>query len=84
MKLALYWMKTITPQISVHLFHLVNPERIKNFSSYFEAVDEFLNNLIVNSDVSKNLDLEKRIELLEHDMKEQEKAKNLVISKSAN
>jgi predicted ribosome quality control (RQC) complex YloA/Tae2 family protein len=61
----------------------VNPERIKNFSSYSDAVDEFLNNLIVNSDVSKNLDLEKRIELLEHDLQEQEKAKDLVISKSA-
>jgi predicted ribosome quality control (RQC) complex YloA/Tae2 family protein len=60
----------------------VNPERIKNFSSYSDAVDEFLNNLIVNSDVSKNLDLEKRIELLEHDLQEQEKAKSLVISKS--
>jgi predicted ribosome quality control (RQC) complex YloA/Tae2 family protein len=61
----------------------VNPERIKNFSSYSDAVDEFLNNLIVNSDVSKNLDIEKRIELLEHDLQEQEKAKDLVISKSA-
>ena len=29
-------------------------------------------------------ELEKRIELLEHDLKEQEKAKNLVISKSNN
>jgi predicted ribosome quality control (RQC) complex YloA/Tae2 family protein len=61
----------------------VNLERIKKFSSYSDAVDEFLNNLIVNSDVSKNLDLEKRIELLEHDLQEQEKAKDLVISKSA-
>src|SRR5919112_985323 len=60
----------------------VNLERIKNFRSYSDAVDEFLNNLIVNSDVSKNLDLEKRIELLEHDLQEQEKAKDLVISKS--
>ena len=34
----------------------VNLERIKNFRSYSDAVDEFLNNLIVNSDVSKNLD----------------------------
>jgi predicted ribosome quality control (RQC) complex YloA/Tae2 family protein len=60
----------------------VNSERIKNFSLYPDAVDEFLNNLIVNSDASKNSDLEKRLELLEHDLQEQEKAKSLVISKS--
>ncbi|MBA3750149.1 MAG: NFACT family protein [Nitrosopumilus sp.] len=61
----------------------VDSERIKNFDSYQDAVDEFLNNLIVNSDASKNSDLEKHIELLEHDLQEQEKAKSLVISKSA-
>jgi len=61
----------------------VNSNQIKNFSSYSDAVDEFLNYLIVNSDATKNSDLEKRLELLEHDLEEQEKAKSLVISKSA-
>jgi predicted ribosome quality control (RQC) complex YloA/Tae2 family protein len=41
-----------------------------------------LNYLIINSDASKYSELEKRIEILEHDIKEQEKAKNFVISKS--
>ena len=57
-------------------------ERIKRFSSYFDAIDIYLNYLIINSDASKYSELEKRIEILEHDIKEQEKAKNLVISKS--
>jgi predicted ribosome quality control (RQC) complex YloA/Tae2 family protein len=61
----------------------VDLNHVKNFGSYSDAVDEFLNNLIVNSDATKNSDLEKRLELLEHDLQEQEKAKNLVISKSA-
>ncbi len=61
----------------------VDINQIRKFSSYSDAVDEFLNNLIVNSDATKNSDLEKRLELLEHDLQEQEKAKNLVISKSA-
>ena len=69
--------------ISPFIPYSINSDRVKNFSSYSDAVDEFLNYLIINSDASKNSDLEKRIELLEHDLQEQEKAKSFVISKSS-
>lgn len=68
--------------ISPFIPYSINSDRVKNFISYSDAVDEFLNYLIINSDASKNSDLEKRIELLEHDLQEQEKAKSFVISKS--
>ena len=69
-------------EISPFIPYNPNSERIKKFGSYFEAVDVYLNYLIINSDASKYSELEKRIEILEHDIKEQEKAKNLVILKS--
>src|SRR5919107_1922647 len=69
-------------EISPFIPYNTNSERIKKFSSYFEAVDVYLNYLIINSDASKYSELEKRIEILEHDINEQEKAKNLVILKS--
>src|SRR5919107_1368625 len=69
-------------EISPFIPYNINPQRIKKFSSYFEAVDVYLNYLIINSDASKYSELEKRIETLEHDIKEQEKAKDLVILKS--
>ncbi|MER5174434.1 MAG: ribosome rescue protein RqcH [Candidatus Nitrosocosmicus sp.] len=68
--------------ISPFIPYSINSDRVKTFISYSDAVDEFLNYLIINSDASKNSDLEKRIELLEHDLQEQEKAKSFVISKS--
>ncbi len=68
--------------ISPFIPYSMSSDRIKKFSSYYDAVDEYLNYLIINSDASKNSELEKRIELLEHDLQEQEKAKNFVISKS--
>jgi predicted ribosome quality control (RQC) complex YloA/Tae2 family protein len=68
--------------ISPFIPYSINSDRIKKFNSYSEAVDEYLNYLIINSDASKNTELEKRIELLEHDLQEQEKAKSFVISKS--
>ncbi len=69
--------------ISPFIPYFINSDRVKKFSSYSDAVDEFLNYLIINSDASKNTELEKRIELLEHDLQEQEKAKSFVISKSS-
>jgi predicted ribosome quality control (RQC) complex YloA/Tae2 family protein len=69
--------------ISPFIPYSINSDRIKKFNSYSEAVDEYLNYLIINSDASKNSELEKRIELLEHDLQEQEKAKSFVISKSS-
>ena len=68
--------------ISPFIPYSISSDRIKKFSSYYDAVDEYLNYLIINSDASKNSELEKRIELLEHDLQEQEKAKSFVISKS--
>ncbi len=68
--------------ISPFIPYSINSDRIKKFNSYYEAVDVYLNYLIINSDASKNSELEKRIELLEHDLQEQEKAKSFVISKS--
>jgi predicted ribosome quality control (RQC) complex YloA/Tae2 family protein len=68
--------------ISPFIPYSISSDRIKKFNSYYDAVDEYLNYLIINSDASKNSELEKRIELLEHDLQEQEKAKSFVISKS--
>lgn len=68
--------------ISPFLPYNIDSKCVKSFDTYFDAIDEFLNYLITHSDAFKNSDLEKKIELLEHDLHEQEKAKNFVILKS--
>jgi predicted ribosome quality control (RQC) complex YloA/Tae2 family protein len=55
---------------------------IKRFDSYSDAIDEFLNYNILNNSTTRNSELEKQIESIGHDLNEQEKAKELVISKS--
>ena len=68
--------------ISPFIPYNINSKYVKSFNTYFDAIDEFLNYLITHSDAFKNSDLEKKIEILEHDLHEQEKAKNFVILKS--
>jgi predicted ribosome quality control (RQC) complex YloA/Tae2 family protein len=68
--------------ISPFIPYRINPDQIKIFGSYLEAVDTFLNYIIINNNASRNSELDKRIETLEHDLDEQEKAKKSVISKS--
>lgn len=55
---------------------------IKRFDSYTDAIDEFLNYNILHNSTTRNSELEKQIESIGHDLNEQEKAKELVISKS--
>jgi predicted ribosome quality control (RQC) complex YloA/Tae2 family protein len=57
---------------------------IKKSASYMDAVDEVLRNEIVDiGRSSKTVDLDKQIAVLEHDLEEQNKAKEAVMSKSA-
>lgn len=58
------------------------PESIKKFESYSEALDEFLNYVIKGNISNQNSEIDRQIQSLEHDLHEQEKAKDLVISKS--
>lgn len=55
---------------------------IKRFDSYTDAIDEFLNYNILHNSTTRNSELEKQIESIAHDLNEQEKARELVISKS--
>lgn len=57
-------------------------DRIKRYDSYSEAIDEYLNYTILQNSTTKNSELEKQIESIEHDLNEQQKAKDLVISKA--
>jgi predicted ribosome quality control (RQC) complex YloA/Tae2 family protein len=61
---------------------VVDSNLIKRFSSYTDAIDEYLNYNILQNSTTINSELEKQIESIEHDLNEQEKAKELVISKS--
>jgi len=61
---------------------VVDSNLIKRFDSYTDAIDEFLNYNILHNSTTRNSELEKQIESIGHDLKEQEKAKELVISKS--
>ena len=61
---------------------VVDSDLIKRFDSYTDAIDEYLNYNILQNSTTKNSELEKQIESIEHDLNEQEKAKELVISKS--
>ncbi|VFJ13704.1 ribosome rescue protein RqcH [Candidatus Nitrosocosmicus franklandus] len=60
----------------------VDSKYVKRFSSYAEAIDEYLNYTILQNSTSRNSELEKQIESIEHDLDEQAKAKELVLSKS--
>jgi len=60
----------------------VDSNLVKRFDSYTEAIDEYLNYNILQNSTNRNSELEKQIESIEHDLNEQEKAKELVISKS--
>ena len=57
-------------------------DHIRKYSLYTDAIDEFLNYSVLHTSSSRNSELEKQIESLEHDLDEQKKAKDLVISKS--
>ena len=57
-------------------------DHIRKYSLYTDAIDEFLNYSVLHTSSSRNSELEKQIESLEHDLNEQKKAKDLVISKS--
>jgi predicted ribosome quality control (RQC) complex YloA/Tae2 family protein len=60
----------------------VDANHIKRYDSYTDAIDELINyNILHNSDF-KNSELEKQMETIKHDLDEQQKAKDLVISKS--
>lgn len=57
---------------------------IKQVGSYMEAVDEVLSNEMLDiGRSSKTIELDRQIAVLEHDLEEQNKAKESVISKSA-
>lgn len=60
----------------------VHPDHVKKYSLYQDAIDEYLNYVIIKNSTTENTELEKQITSLEHDIHEQEKAKDLVISKS--
>ncbi|MGN6708968.1 MAG: ribosome rescue protein RqcH [Candidatus Nitrosocosmicus sp.] len=68
--------------ISPFIPYQINKDKIKTYSSYLDAADTYLNYLIINNNASKSSELDRRIESLEHDLNEQEKAKKSVISKS--
>ena len=57
-------------------------DHIRKYGLYADAIDEFLNYSVLHASSSRNSELEKQIESLEHDLNEQKKAKDLVISKS--
>lgn len=57
-------------------------DHIRKYSLYTDAIDEFLNYSVLHTSSSRNSELEKQIESLEHDLDEQKKAKDLVIAKS--
>ena len=57
-------------------------DHIRKYSLYTDAIDEFLNYSVLHTSSSRNSELEKQIESLEHDLNEQKKAKDLVIAKS--
>jgi predicted ribosome quality control (RQC) complex YloA/Tae2 family protein len=57
-------------------------DHIRKYSLYTDAIDEFLNYSVLHTSSSRNSELEKQIEALEHDLDEQKKAKDLVIAKS--
>ncbi|WP_458719788.1 ribosome rescue protein RqcH [Candidatus Nitrosocosmicus sp. R] len=57
-------------------------DHIRKYSLYTDAIDEFLNYSVLYTSSSRNSELEKQIESLEHDLDEQKKAKDLVIAKS--
>lgn len=60
----------------------ISLDHVKRYSTYTDTIDEFLNYIILYNSTSRNSELEKQIESLEHDLNEQEKAKELVTSKS--
>ncbi len=60
----------------------VDTNHIKKFDSYTEAIDEYLNYNILQNSNTRDSELEKQIESIEHDLNEQQKAKDLVTSKS--
>jgi predicted ribosome quality control (RQC) complex YloA/Tae2 family protein len=57
-------------------------DHIRKYNLYTDAIDEFLNYSVLHNSSSRNSELEKQIESLEHDLNEQKKAKDLVIAKS--
>lgn len=69
-------------ELSPFIPYRINPDKIKTFGSYLDAADTYLNYLITNNNISTLSELDKRIETLEHDLNEQEKAKRNVILKS--
>ena len=60
----------------------VPPDHIRKYSLYTDAIDDLLNYSVLHTGSLRNSELEKQIESLEHDLNEQIKAKDLVISKS--
>lgn len=60
----------------------VPPNHVKKYSLYTDAIDDLLNYSVLHTGSLRNSELEKQIESLEHDLNEQKKAKDLVISKS--
>lgn len=60
----------------------VPPDHVRKYSLYTDAIDDLLNYSVLHTDSLRNSELEKQIESLEHDLNEQKKAKDLVISKS--
>lgn len=60
----------------------VPPDHVRKYSLYTDAIDDLLNYSVLHTGSLRNSELEKQIESLEHDLNEQKKAKDLVISKS--
>jgi predicted ribosome quality control (RQC) complex YloA/Tae2 family protein len=54
-------------------------DHIRKYGLYADAIDEFLNYSVLHASSSRNSELAKQIESLEHDLNEQKKAKDLVI-----
>ncbi|HET7148083.1 MAG TPA: ribosome rescue protein RqcH [Candidatus Nitrosopolaris sp.] len=72
------------PTTDIPFLRSITTTRMRTAHSYMEAVDEVLANEITERHSnSKTTDIDKKIAILEHDLEEQNRAKDEVISKAA-
>ena len=74
----------ITQEAAAAAAKMSNNSKIKKVASYMDAVDEVLSNEIM--DIGRNsrtVELDRQISVLEHDLEEQNKAKETVLQKAA-
>jgi predicted ribosome quality control (RQC) complex YloA/Tae2 family protein len=73
----------ITQEVAAAAAKMANNNRIKKVASYMDAVDEVLSSEIM--DIGRNsrtVELDRQIAVLEHDLEEQNKAKETVLQKA--